>query len=183
MAQLTPTGYSAARTILNRAINAVSPSWAIIDTTDVDYQTKVKTFKEALYNLKNEVLTAYRSKNCDTNSAMTLANLALGLAQRIEQKTITQNDIDSFIKATDKYRTTATMNAKLNQLIYAGVAIITLICTATAIMASAGVIGTILATTAGLGVGIGVGRYTIWQKNKTVLTKVDCLTETAQLCI
>ncbi len=75
------------------------------------------------------------------------------------------------------------MNAKLNQLIYAGVAIITLICTATAIMASAGVIGTILATTAGLGVGIGVGRYTIWQKNKTVLTKVDCLTETAQLCI
>lgn len=85
LAQLTPTGYSAARTILNRAINAVSPSWAIIDTTDVDYQTKVKTFKEALYNLKNEVLTAYRSKNCDTNSAMTLANLALGLAQRIEQ--------------------------------------------------------------------------------------------------
>jgi hypothetical protein len=182
LAKLRPTGYSAIKVILNQAINAVNIPY-ILWEPEVEYKTKVRDFKSALYELKSEVLTMYRNKRCDEPSARAIADLALGLAQKIEKKIITQDDIDSFTEATNQYRTTATMSAKLNQLIYAGVAVLTILAAVTSVIAGAGVVGAVLATAVGVGIGLGAARYTIWQNNKTMVEKLDSLEETARPCM
>ena len=183
LAKIASVGYYAEKTLFNRAINAVNIEWELGNDPEIDYKIKVRAFKNALYDLRHEVLAARRHDQCDQNASWTLATLAMELAEKIQKKTITQVDVDLIILAAHRECFTTAVSHKLNQLIYAAVAILALLCTAAAVISGAGVVGTVVATTAGLGLGISAARYTIWQHNKPIIDKVDCLGEAARLCI
>ncbi len=183
--KIAPHGYSATTAIFNQAINAVDPIYQLAELAAVNtsHRTRICDFKNALYELKYEVLDACRKQTCDDKSAKRIATNVFILAEKIHDKTLTQDDINAFNKATQQYRMTPEMHAKLDRLIYATVALLAVIAAVASVMTGAGIIGATFSAAAGVGVGLGAARYTIWNQRKVSFDKFDALEKAAEHCI
>lgn len=100
--------------------------------------------------------------------------------QKLEKDLLDIHTVLLCPELNEPYRASVALSARLNRLIYAAVAILTLLCGVTATIAGAGVISTAAITAAGLGIGISAARFTIWQTNKKPMKSVDQIISLAQ---